>query len=91
MLTANWQLLILCYIGLLFWKLILWASWLKLNVCKAGLAKKREILIFPRTAENTGIYQEILGNKIDSQFANIMVQETSKLIFMFCMYGQNCI
>jgi hypothetical protein len=30
------------------------------------LAKKREILIFPRTAGNTGIYQEILGNKIDS-------------------------
>jgi len=32
-LTANLQLLILCYMGLLFWKLILWPSWLKLNVC----------------------------------------------------------
>ena len=31
-----------------------------------GLANKREILIFPRTAGNTGIYREILGNKIDS-------------------------
>ena len=58
---------------------------------QSRVGKKREILIFPRTAENTGIYQEILVNKIDSQFANIMVQETSKLIFMFCMNGQNCI
>ena len=33
---------------------------------KTGLAKKREILIFPKTAGNTGIYWEILGNKIDS-------------------------
>ena len=31
-----------------------------LMVCyAAGLAKKREILIFPRTAGNTGIYWEI--------------------------------
>ena len=30
------------------------------------IAKKQEILIFPRTAGNSGNYREILGNKIDS-------------------------
>lgn len=31
---------------------------------KAGLAKKWEILIFPRTVGNTGISREVLGNKL---------------------------
>ena len=66
------------YFDVLFWtKLVIFLSKFTLQVSlefyrwlvdrfTAGLAKKRAMLIFPRTLGNTGIYREILGNKIDS-------------------------
>ena len=60
---ANCQL---AATNIVLYGLVILEAYIMALMAEAGLAKKREILIFPRTAENTGIYQEILGNKIDS-------------------------
>ena len=56
---------------------------------RTGLAQKREILIFPRMVGNTGIYRDILGNKVDSSFANIMAHEPVHIVLLFTAHSVN--